>query len=227
VVGAIVIIGLLVHWRRDLHKISKFASIIKKIVTVTVVGMTIAIFIGVAILIIIGEAGLGIVLGVFLGLPFLGFSAGLVFGPSGPSRSDGMIAEQLRTDLEAKPWNERTEEDQATLYFLHSDFIPVRDKRGRLTWYHRNRMRIDGEPLRASTILSERENAREGIQRFFTRIIGIALVIAAVIFLLPPAISAFENARLVWQLVIITGVAVGFIVAAIERAARNIRDGKE
>jgi hypothetical protein len=51
----------------------------------------------------------------------------------------------------------------------------------------------------------ERENASEGIRRFFTWIVGIALVIAAVIFLLP-AISAFENARLVWQLVIIAAV---------------------
>jgi len=44
-----------------------------------------------------------------------------------------------------------------------------------------------------------------GYGGFFTWIVGIALVIAAVIFLLPPAISAFENA-------IIAAVAVGFIV---------------
>jgi hypothetical protein len=40
--------------------------------------------------------------------------------------------------------------------------------------------------------LSERENASEGIRRFFTWIVGIALVIAAVIFLLPPARDPLE-----------------------------------
>ena len=41
--------------------------------------------------------------------------------------------------------------------------------------------------------MSERENASEGIRRFFlTWIVGIALVIAAVIFLLPPARDPLE-----------------------------------
>src|SRR5215831_4855792 len=94
---------------------------------------------------------------------------------------------------------------------------------GRADAHYQRRYTSGGTSTQVQFCL-ERENASEGIRRFFTWIVGIALVIAAVIFLLPPAISAFENARLVWQLVIIAAVAVGFIVAAIGRAARYIRE---
>jgi hypothetical protein len=198
-----------------------------------VVAATVAFCAAMLILMVKGQMATGVALLLIFGLPLLNLSLFLVFGPSGASRSDGMIAEQLRTDLEAKPLSKRTEEDHATLYLLQSGFIPRRDANGRFKWRHPKRMSIDGDPLRASEILARRGGAGAQAKRFFSWLIGAALLIPVAIFLLffllffllPSAISAFEKLPLVWQLVIIATVAVGFIVHAIERAARYIRNG--